>query len=104
MIEKTDCFSEIGRERLRRRKQRTYVQNINLSKSFSLSFNPEIYFLKIDSNQGYYVAQTFAIRHSKLPFSISTTMNKAINSNINAKPFDWNIGFNYNFKSSFQKK
>ena len=83
---------------------RSYVQNINLSKSFNLSFNPEIYFLKIDSNQGYYVAQTFTIRHSKLPFSISTTMNKAINSNINAKPFDWNIGFNYNFKSSFQKK
>ena len=83
---------------------RSYVQNINLSKSFNLSFNPEIYFLKIDSNQGYYVAQTFAIRYSKLPFSISTTMNKAINSNINAKSFDWNIGFNYNFKSSFQKK
>ena len=83
---------------------RSYIQNINLSKSFSLSFNPEIYFLKIDSNQGYYVAQTFAIRHLKLPFSVSTTMNKAINSNISAKPFDWNIGFNYNFKSSFQKK
>ena len=83
---------------------RTYVQNIKLSKSFSLSFNPEVYFLKIDSNQGYYVAQTFAIKHSKLPFSISTTMNKSINSSINAKPFDWNIGFNYNFKSSFQKK
>ena len=83
---------------------RVSVKNINLSKSFSLSFNPEIYFLKIDSNQGYYVAQTLSLKHSKFPISLSTTMNKAINSSIKAKNFDWNIGLNYVFRGSYQKK
>jgi len=82
---------------------RANINNIKLSNSLSLVFNPEVYFLKIDANQGFYVAQTFAIKHSKSPFSISTAMNKSIGSSINAKSFDWNIGINYNFKSTYQK-
>jgi hypothetical protein len=30
-------------------------------------------------------------------------MNKALDSNINAKKFDWNIGLNYDFKGQYQK-
>ena len=83
---------------------RANINNIRLSKILSLNFNPEVYFLKIDANQGFYIAQTLAIKHSKSPFSISTTMNKSIDSNINSKSFDWNIGINYNFKNTYQKK
>ena len=82
---------------------RAGFKNISLSKSLDLRFNPEVYFLKIDSNQGYYIAQTLAIKHSRFPISISTTMNKALDSSINAKNFDWNISLNYDFKGQYQK-
>lgn len=82
---------------------RTNFNNIRLNKSWSLSFNPEIYFLKIDENQGFYAAQTLSIKHEKIPLFLSSTMNKALNSNLNAKGFDWNIGINYVFNTTYVK-
>jgi len=83
---------------------RAGIKNVSLSKTLRIHFNPEIYFLKIDRNQGYYVAQTFSLSHTRFPLSLSTTMNRALNSNINAKTFDWNIGINYGFSTTYQKK
>ena len=68
-----------------------------------INFNPEIYFLQIDNEGGFYFANTFALKHKKIPFYISTTLNQSINTSINAKPFDWNIGINYSFRSTYSK-
>ena len=83
---------------------RSNIRNINLIKSLSININSEIYFLKVDLNHGYYMAQTISIKYDNLPFYLSSTFNKAIDSNINAKTFDWNIAVNYSFKSLYKKK
>ena len=83
---------------------RTGVNNLSLSDSIYINFNPEIYFLQIDNNSGFYFANTFALKHKKIPFFISSTLNQSINTSINAKPFDWNIGINYSFRSTYSKK
>lgn len=80
------------------------INKIKLGKSIRLRFNPELYFLKIDTSHGFYVAQTLSLGHAKFPISISSSMNKSIDSNINAKTFDWNIGINYSFSNTYYKK
>jgi len=82
---------------------RLFANRINISKSININLNPEFYFLKIDNNDGLYLANTFSLHHLKIPVFFSSTINKAINSNLNAKAFDWNIGLNYKFRSSFKK-
>ena len=82
---------------------RIFANRINISKSINVNLNPEFYFLKIDNNDGFYLANTFSLHHLKIPVFFSSTINKAINSNLNAKTFDWNIGLNYKFRSSFKK-
>lgn len=82
---------------------RLFANRINISKSININLNPEFYFLKIDNNDGFYLANTFSLHHLKIPVFFSSTINKAINSNLNAKTFDWNIGLNYKFRSSFKK-
>ena len=81
---------------------RFFANKLNINKSISLNLNPESYFLKIDNNKGFYLASTFSLHHFRIPFFISSTMNKSINSNLNAKSFDWNIALNYKFKSSYK--
>ena len=83
---------------------RTGVNNLSLTDSIYINFNPEIYFLQIDNNSGFYFANTFALKHKKIPFFISSTLNQSISTSINAKPFDWNIGINYSFRSTYSKK
>ena len=83
---------------------RTGVNNLSLTDSMYINFNPEIYFLQIDNNSGFYFANTFALKHKKIPFFISSTLNQSISTSINAKPFDWNIGINYSFRSTYSKK
>ena len=82
---------------------RLFANKQSISKSISLNLNPEFYFLKIDNNDGVYVATTFSLHHIKIPIFISSTINKAINTNLNAKTFDWNIALNYKFRSSYKK-
>ena len=46
---------------------RTGVNNLSLTDSININ-NPEIYFLQIDNNSGFYFANTFAL----IPFFISS--------------------------------
>ena len=79
------------------------ITNIKLSPLLSFQFNPEFYYLKVGADQGFYAAHTLALKHKKFPVYISSTINKAIDSDINAKDFDWNIAINYFFKNNYLK-
>ncbi|MFZ1582899.1 MAG: hypothetical protein WAT26_17255 [Saprospiraceae bacterium] len=83
---------------------RADFNRINVSKNFYLRFNPQLYFLSIDSNTGIYVAGSLTVAKKNFPLNISSNFNKAIKSCINANPFAWNIGVNYEFTSQFIKK
>jgi hypothetical protein len=83
---------------------RSNVRNIKISNSLNLIWSPEFYYLKVDENDGIFSAQTINLMIKNSHFNFSTTMNKAIESRINAKSFDWNIGINYAFSNKFIKK
>ena len=82
---------------------RAYITQLHLSKQFYLNWNPEVYFLNLYGTGGYYAAQSVALGHERIPFSISTTMNIKLKSDIETKDFDWNISLAYTFGSQFTK-
>ena len=78
--------------------------HIPLSKRYYLRFNPQFYYLKLDEPEGFYVAGALTLARQGFPFSISAMMNKAIDSDINAKDFDWNVSLNYAFGRNYVEK
>lgn len=78
--------------------------HIPLSKRYYLRFNPQFYYLKLDESDGIYVAGALTLARQDFPFSISGMMNKAIDSDIPAKGFDWNVSLNYTFGRNYTEK
>jgi hypothetical protein len=80
------------------------VRDIRISEQVYLNWNPELYYLDIDGADGVYVAQNLTLTHKKSPFSISSMMNKGIDTTINSGNLDWNISLTYSFKNELKKK
>lgn len=68
------------------------------------SFNPQLFYLKVDATDGYYVNATTTFGVLNFPFTISSIVNKAIESDIAAKDFDWNISLIYTLDKQFTVK
>jgi hypothetical protein len=76
-------------------------RNIKLTGKTYLNLNPQIFYLKVDSNDGFYVNATTTLAIKGSPISISSIINKAIDSSIPSKDFDWNISLIYTFDKKF---
>lgn len=77
---------------------------IPLTKHYYLRFNPQFYYLKLDAHDGIYTAASLTLARRNFPFSISTLMNKRIDSTIAGKGFDWNVSLTYSFANSYVKR
>jgi len=71
---------------------------IPLFANLHLNIRPQIYYLKVDSETGLYAASDFILGMDKIPFTISSTINKIIDSGIkgNNDPL-WDVSLNYSF-------
>ncbi len=83
---------------------RPSFHHIPLTLQLLLRFYPQFYYLKIGKNDGLYVAGSLALAHKTFPISISMMMNKSIETEINAKKFDWSLNLNYTFGRSYVEK
>ena len=81
----------------------TTIKNLNLTKKLRFRWDPQIYYLRIDENDGIYVTQMVSISHSGSAFSLASTLNKAVVTDIEAKDFDWNVSLVYSFANEFWK-
>lgn len=78
--------------------------NIKLSDQYLMRFAPQIYWLSLDENKGFYVGSTLSLVKRNFPFSISSTMNKAIQTEIiQGRNFLWNIALVYTFNGKYAK-
>jgi hypothetical protein len=72
--------------------------NIKLPFNFLIKFIPQFYYLKQDERDGYYFTSEFHLAKKNFPFSFSSIINKAIESNIiGSEDFVWNISLIYSF-------
>lgn len=77
--------------------------NIILSDQYFMRLMAQAYYLKLDADDGYYVNSTLSLNRRNCPLSVSTTMNKTIQSDIPGDHFLWNINLTYSFNTRYTK-
>lgn len=82
---------------------RANFSNINLSENYFMRLMAQAYYLKLDADDGFYVNSTLALNRRDFPFSVSTSMNKIIRSEISGDNFLWNINLTYSFSTKYAK-
>ncbi|MBA4408034.1 MAG: hypothetical protein Q8S54_02590 [Bacteroidota bacterium] len=82
---------------------RANFSNINLSDNYFMRLMAQAYYLKLDANDGFYVNSTLSMNRRNFPFSVSSSMNKAIQSEIAGDNFLWNINLSYSFNTRYTK-
>jgi hypothetical protein len=79
--------------------------NIKLSDKLFLSYMPQIYYLKINKNDGYNVTSTLTLARKNFPVFFSVFGNKTIRSTVPGhKDFVGNASLIYSFNNSYVKK
>ena len=68
-----------------------------------LSFSPQIYYLQIDQQDGFYLTGNVLLSNKRSPFSFMYLYNKEIRTNIiGSRNLDWNLTLMYNFYRTFK--
>jgi len=79
--------------------------NIRLSEQFFMRITAQCYYLKQIQHDGFYVTSTLALAKRNFPLSLSSIMNKAIQSDIpGSKDFIWNLILTYSLNRFFVEK
>ena len=74
----------------------TSLSRVRLSRYFYFSLVPQIFHIRIDGDGGYYTSANIALHFSDSPFSLSSTINKALETEIAPDQlFNWNISLIY---------
>ena len=80
----------------------TNISNIQLTEKIYSNLMAQVYFLKMDDSSGIYYNSTLSLNKRNFPVSLSSTINKAIDSNIPGEKFLWNINLSYRFGGVFR--
>jgi hypothetical protein len=71
------------------------VSIFHIGKNLRFRVNPQLFKLNLDEKAGYYFASNFTLSSKKMPFYLGSTINRAFNSDIGGKPFNWNLSIGY---------
>lgn len=75
------------------------LTNVRLPEQLSLRFDPQVYYLRTDDLDGYYVYASATLARHDFPLSISTVVNNPIRSNVvGGGDFLWNVSARYSIR------
>jgi hypothetical protein len=77
---------------------------IKLAGKTYFSFNPQVFYLKVDEDDGFYINATTTFGIRDFPVTISGIVNQAIESTIPAQDFDWSINLIYTVDKQFRTR
>ncbi|MBN3519363.1 hypothetical protein JYB62_05060 [Algoriphagus lutimaris] len=80
------------------------LSNFPLSKTLRFAMTPQMYYLKVDKNDGLYVTSTFTLTKTDFPIGLQSTFNQKIKSTIEGDDFVWNLSLIYNFANDYRKQ
>ncbi|MBL0358349.1 MAG: hypothetical protein IPP72_16420 [Chitinophagaceae bacterium] len=79
--------------------------NIKLSSNYYMKFAPQVFYLKQDKQDGFFVTVAVTLARKNFPLSLSSIVNKRIESNITgSKNFVWNATLVYSFNKQYVQK
>ena len=82
---------------------RMNFSNIELSEKYYIKLMAQAYYLQMDANDGFYINSTLSANHRNFPLSVSSTVNKTIESTIEGKDFLWNLSLTWSFGGRYKK-
>lgn len=81
---------------------RPSISNIPIVKNIVARVGPELYYLKMDDNDGVFLNSIFTISKRNFPLSVSALINKTLKSNIPSdSDFLWNVSLIYSFSKDY---
>jgi hypothetical protein len=80
------------------------ITHIPIIEDFYFNFRPQLYYLKMDNQDGYFTSATITLLKNNCPFTIAGIVNQKINTNIVTKDFVWNVSLNYSFSHNYTRK
>jgi hypothetical protein len=69
-----------------------------------LGASPQLYYLQMDDERGYYASSTFSLAVKDFPLSLQSIMSRAIDTELAGKDFIWNISLIYSFAKEYAEK
>lgn len=79
--------------------------NIKLSKQLYMRFTPQVYYLKLDEQDGFYFTASMTVAKRNFPLSVSAIINKTIDTHITVgKDFVWNASLVYSFNKTYVER
>jgi hypothetical protein len=80
----------------------TTFSNVKLGGGTTLQFTPQVYYLKLDKEDGVFYTHTVSLSKKDLPFLLQSTINKNIKTNITGGDrFQWNVTLFYTFNRKY---
>lgn len=75
------------------------IEDIPLFSETLLNIRPQFFYLNIDKVDGFYVASNFEFAWGDFPLTISSIINRTIETDIKGNPdLLWNVSLNYSFE------
>jgi hypothetical protein len=72
------------------------ISNIKVSNSLRMKMSPQVYYLKMNDKDGFYMSSSLTVSKMNTPVSFSVLLNKAIDTDITAsRNFVWNATLTY---------
>jgi|WetSurMetagenome_2_1015567.scaffolds.fasta_scaffold00021_28 hypothetical protein len=76
--------------------------NIKLTDQLYMRINPQVYYLRMADDDGFYVNASLSLAKRNFPFSISALISRAIQTDIKTgELFLWNVGLVYSFNKEY---
>lgn len=69
--------------------------NIKLNKDIFIGFNPQVFFLQLADDKGFYFSEYLSINKRNFPVYLSSVFTYKIKSDVAGDKVVWNVGINY---------
>ncbi|MEQ8686977.1 MAG: hypothetical protein RIE86_16870 [Imperialibacter sp.] len=76
---------------------------VRLGPKLLFGASPQLYYLQMDDNRGYYASSTFSLALKGFPLSLQSIMSQSIDTELAGKDFIWNISLVYSFGKEYSE-
>lgn len=78
--------------------------DLKLAGDYHMNVNPQVFFLQVDENYGFYTNTALTLKKTDFPFQLQTFFNQKIKSTILGNDLVWNVSLIYKFENRYAKK
>jgi hypothetical protein len=73
------------------------LSSADLAGAWTLSLGPQLYYLRMDDDDGFYATGRLAIARHNVPISFSAIVNKTLQTEIEGENFLWSLSLTYSY-------